>query len=195
VGWENLTLFLSPRGARSAQKTSHSLLCVSHTQVGALYQEYGLSYATQWALAAIEAAGLDPRRVGLELNAKALLILTAADHLRIAYRGRQVRAGGWDGHSSSHPVRASARIGISGGTGEAAVEAAAAAAAALRGGGPPPAAPLVWVAECVVDGSVAGTGVDVHRATAEQAAAKEALAAVFAVDADEVWRAKVADQM
>ena len=30
---------------------------------------------------------------------------------------------------------------------------------------------------------------------AEQAAAKEALAAVFAVDADEVWRAKVADQM
>jgi hypothetical protein len=51
------------------------------------------------------------------------------------------------------------------------------------------------VAECVVDGAVAGTGVDVHRATAEQAAAKAALAAVFGVDADAVWRAKVADQM
>ena len=130
-----------------------------------------------------------------------------------------MRGGGWDGLSSSHPVRASARIGVGeaeaeaghavGGWGRGGGDLAASAtpfppgtaAASLppssppRDGGPPPAAPLVWVAECVVDGAVAGTGVDVHRATAEQAAAKAALAAVFGVDADAVWRAKVADQM
>ena len=60
---------------------------------------------------------------------------------------------------------------------------------------PPPPAPLVWKAECFVDGVKAGSGMDVHRPTAEQAAAKEALMAVFSVDADAVWRAKVRGQM
>jgi hypothetical protein len=191
-------------------------------QVGALYLEFGLDAAAAWALAAIQEAGLDPDRLGLELNAKALLILTAADHTRIAYKARQVRGAAWDGHSSSHPVLAPARIGERSGSGGGegvagrfalpSMAAAAAPTAATtatapsppsstatlpppRDGGPPPAPPLCWEVECLVDGRPAGRGVDLHRATAEQAAAREALVAVFGVEPDDVWRERVADQL
>jgi hypothetical protein len=113
--------------------------------------------------------------LGLDHNYKSLLVLAAgADG--VSYRGRHVCAREWGGVSSGHPV------------------AAGAASWPAVGGGGRPRDAWVWRAECRVRGEVKGVGSDLHRATAEQAAARAALAAM-GVDAEALWLERVADQL
>jgi dsRNA-specific ribonuclease len=189
-----LASWAGPGGAALMVDTFESI-------AGALFCEYGLESAADWVmtklapvvgapLASVDGASPPPppspnapppptpspsSLLGLDHNYKSLLVLAAgADG--VSYRGRHVRAREWGGVSSGHPV------------------AAGAASLPAVGGGGRPRDAWVWRAECRVRGEVKGVGSDLHRATAEQAAARAALAAM-GVDAEALWLDRVADQL
>lgn len=137
-------------------------------------------------------------RLLLDNNYKSLLAIVAG-HASVEYRGSHVLCeGGWGGHSPGHPAT----------KGSAALPAVVAAVVGVEGGGgrgqeaekeerrnlrqQRSRAAWLWVARVFVDGELRGVGADVHRPTAEQAAARQALAGV---DADALWRERLADQM
>ena len=142
--------------------------------LGFLFDRYGLAAATAWALARL-APALDPATLGLDHNYKSLLALTAGE-AGVEYSARHRHAAAWGGLSPGAPV--------------------AAGAASLPSAADPstPRDAWIWVCECRVAGERVGIGADLHRATAEQAAARAALAAL-GVDAEGLWRARVADQL
>ena len=168
---------------------------------GALFLEAGLEAAAAWVVATLtpvlggaadmvaaavaahptdRAASLPATPaaaalLGLDHNYKSLLVLAAgADG--VTYRGRHVRAAAWGGTSPGHPV------------------APGPASLAAVGGGGRPRDAWVWECACLVDGAVRGMGVNMHRSTAEQAAAREALAGL-GVDAEALWLERVSDQL
>ena len=168
---------------------------------GALFLEAGLEAAAAWVVATLTpvlgsaadmvaaAAAAHPADraasppatpaaaalLGLDHNYKSLLVLAAgADG--VTYRGRHVRAAAWGGTSPGHPAA----------PGPASLPAV--------GGGGRPRDAWVWECSCFVDGTVRGMGIDMHRSTAEQAAAREALAEL-GVDAEALWLERVADQL
>jgi len=155
-------------------------------------------------------AGGGGTRLLLDNNYKSLLAIVAG-HAAVEYRGSHVLCErGWGGHSPGHPAtKGSAALpalaaaadvagGEGGGEEGSPPPRAAAAAAGPEGGGPSrrprSRAAWLWVSRVSVGGRLRGVGADVHRPTAEQAAARQALAGA-GVDADALWRERLADQM
>jgi len=135
-------------------------------------------------------SSLASSRLLLDNNYKSLLAIVAG-HSSVEYRGSHARCESWGGHSPGHPAtKGSAAIPavVVSGEGREQNE---------REEKPEPhqsRAAWLWVSRVFVDGELQGVGADVHRPTAEQAAARQALAGA-GVDADALWRERLRHEM
>ena len=129
-------------------------------------------------------------RLLLDNNYKSLLAIVAG-HASVEYRGSHVLSErGWGGHSPGHPTTKGSAA-LPAGDSHRHQEQQQQEHQQQR---PPSRAAWLWVSRVFVDGELRGIGADVHRPTAEQAAARQALAGA-GVDADQLWRERLADQM